>query len=121
MLAPIYYKGPCPICGVAACACKNPLQPEPMHVINSASFAETSMSSVKATEDIYVPAGNGLPGSMMLLYKTGDVIRQEDLEMLGLTPTPARAAVAPPQDKAKRGPRESGKASRDKALTAKEE
>lgn len=113
--------GACPIDGAPFCTCKNPEQPDPIHVIDSNSFAELRQSNVRATEDIYVPSGNGLPGSMMLLYKTGDVIREEDLDMLGLTTAPSRAALAVPQDKARRGPREIGKASRDKELTAKED
>lgn len=78
------------------------------------------MIPVRAEEDILqdVP---GMPGLSRVLYRKGEFIREDDAEVLGLTQR--KAAVAPPQDKAKRGPREQSKqrASRDKALTKKEE
>jgi hypothetical protein len=82
-------------------------------------------SLVKAPTDIYKD-NPGLPGSRILLYKAGDYIREGDVEALGLVPQSARSAspVQAVQDKAKRGPREAPKkarASRDKALTKKEE
>lgn len=77
------------------------------------------MIPVRAEEDILqdVP---GMPGLSRVLYRKGDFVREEDAEALGLK---KKAVAAPPKDKAKRGPREpaKGRASRDKALTKKEE
>jgi hypothetical protein len=96
------------------------------------------MSNVQATQDIVVPnpAAQGMPGAGIVLYKAGDTIRLEDVEMLedlGLMPSglaaqaqtlseeQEKAIEEPPKDKARRGPRENTKATRDKQLTSKEE
>lgn len=73
------------------------------------------MTRIRAENDIIVPKP-GQPGAGTLLYKAGEMIREEDLEALGLAQAKPAAA---PQDKAKRGPRDAPKrtrASRDKAL-----
>jgi len=75
---------------------------------------------VIAKEDIKRPIPNTV-GSFEYLYRKGDVIRDEDMESLGLVPPPR--SVPPVQDKARRGPREvrKGPASRDQALTGPKE
>ena len=85
------------------------------------------MTRIRAEEDILVEKPGQL-GAYTILYRKGDYVREEDLERLGLSQKPqAKARVAPPEDKAKRGPREGGKtrkrsaASRDKALNGPKE
>lgn len=103
------------------CTCKNPDQPEPVNVVSTDDFAYPRMSQVRAPEDILVPTG--MPGTSIKLYNKGDIVTEEDAIALGLAQpqVAAQAAIEPPKDKAKRGPREAGKATRDKALSQKEE
>lgn len=76
------------------------------------------MGVVIAKDDIKVSVP-GMPGTYQFLYRKGDIVRDEDVEALGLS-QPTKPV---PQDKAKRGPREApkGPASRDKALTGPKE
>lgn len=113
-------RGPCLICGTAQCCCRGQNEPLVGRPIELAAIREKGgvVTRVQAQEDIYIDKP-GQIGARTLLYKAGDYVREEDLEALGLGDTQAKPAAEPPEDKAKRGPREGAKkrASRDKALS----
>lgn len=75
---------------------------------------------VRAKEPIYRDKP-GQPGARELVYNTGDYVREADARALGLVPDEPPREVVVPSDKAARGPREKRSASRDKALSQKEE
>jgi hypothetical protein len=118
-------KGPCPVCGTALCACTGANEPyvgRPLELAAVRERADGTLTRIRAEEDILRPKP-GQIGAYEVLYRKGDYIREEDAEALGIKPK-AKAAAAPPEDKAKRGPRDAPKrtrASRDKALNGQEE